>query len=150
MYFVGSKPPLLPITCIKSNRRARVLRANSQTDADGGRAEGLPSQDTNVGRYWGTTRVGQSTTAGPGEVTLGADVPCALLPLGGSARPSGEVPTDATGPSRWRAYLPQSVFPKGSVKTGDVLVDDEAERYLTNSAGWTDLGYRLELTRLEN
>lgn len=149
-YFIASMEPERPINAILCNRTITLARNNSQVDADGGQAEGLPSQDGGPGRYWGVTRDPDDDTEGPGEFTTARNVPVALLSLAGASREQGNVPSDSAGPARWRAFLPQSVFPLGSVSTRDIVTDDEGERYQCSSAGWTNLGYRLELVRMEN
>lgn len=149
-YFVAAMPPLKPIVCILCNRTISHLRGNSQVDADGGRGEGAASQFGSEGTYWGSSSQPDTDDQGAGERTLASNVPVALMAQAGAARGQGEVPSEAPGPIRWRAYLPPSVFPKGSVETRDILVDDEGARYQVGSDGWTSLGYRLDLVRLEN
>lgn len=149
-YFVVSVEPLRPLNCVKCNRVVSHVRGNAQIDEDGGRGEGLPSQTGGSGRYFGTSREPDTDDQGPGEQALAANVPVALLPLAGAARGQGQVPGDAPGPGRWRAYLPMSVFPLGSVRNRDILIDESGNRYQVATDGWTQLGYRPELIRLEN
>jgi hypothetical protein len=150
VYFIATMEPMRPVNAIMCNRLVTHLRGNSQVDADGGSGEGLSSQTGGPGTYFGVSRAPVSSAAGPGEQGLAENIPVALMPLAGAARGQGEVPSDAPGPGRWRAYLPVSVFPLGTVANGDIFSDDQGSRYQVATNGWTPLGYRLEMIRLEN
>ncbi|MCJ2084607.1 hypothetical protein MKK88_01170 [Methylobacterium sp. E-005] len=150
VYFIASLEPMRPINAILCNRLITHLRGNSQIDADGGQGEGLPSQTGGAGRYFGYSATPDTDDVGPGERTLAANVPVALVPLAGAARGQGEVPTDAPGPGRWRMHLPVSVFPLGTVANGDIFSDEGGSRYQVATNGWTPLGYKVEMIRLEN
>lgn len=150
VYFITSMEPMRPVNAVLCNRLVSQLRGNSQLDADGGQGEALPSQTGGAGRYFGYSRTPDDDEIGPGEQTLPRNVPVALVPLAGAARGQGQVPTDAPGPGRWRMHLPVSVFPLGSVQNGDIFVDEGGSRYQVATNGWTPLGYKVEMIRLEN
>lgn len=150
-YFIVLSQPLTPPGAVLCNRRVTQLRANSQVDADGGAGQGMASQTGGSGSYFGQDRAPATSTGSSGEQALATNIPVALVPLADSARRGqGEVPSDAPGPGRWRMYLPVSVFPLGAVRNGDVFADDQGDRYQVATNGWTALGYKLEMIRLEN
>jgi hypothetical protein len=51
-------------------------------------------------------------------------------------RPEAGLPSDAAGESTWKIIF---VASRGLVKTGDVITDDEGERYQVISAYWGPL-----------
>ena len=143
-YFIASMPPLLPITAVQCNRTISLLRDNSQIDADGGSDGGFQSQTGSKGTYWGQSRAPQTTATGVGERTVISGIPCAIVGTAGRATGTGENPSGPPGPGRWRIYMPQSAFPKGSIKDADILIDEESRRYMVGQASWTNDGYRVE------
>lgn len=149
-YFIASIEPMRPVNAVLCNRTITHLRGNSQMDADGGQGEAQPSQTGGSGRYFGYDQTPDADDIGPGERQLAANVPVALVPLAGAARGQGQVPSDAPGPGRWRMYLPVSIFPLGSVSNGDTFVDETGSRYQVATNGWSSLGYKVEMIRLEN
>ena len=72
-----------------------------------------------------------------------------MIGTAGRATGTGDDPTGPAGPSRFRVYLPQSAFPKGSVRDGDIFYDEEGSRHMVSTAAWSTIGYRLESIREE-
>ena len=147
-YFVADLPYLLPPVCVLCSDTITLTRPNSQRNTTGGQARGLPSQPGSTGTYRGLS----STRAvmGPGEAVQRENVPAALVGTTGRATGTGELPSDAPGPSRWRVYLPPSAFPNGSVETRDILTDQFGRRFQVSVAYFSALGYRAETVELES
>lgn len=136
-YFVASMPPLLPVSCVQCNR---VVTLSRPDDELGGNA--LPSQPGGTGKYFGPS-------AATAETVRVAQVPACVLGTTGRATGTGQLPSDAAGPSRWRIHLPPVTCPEGSVLNRDILTDDDGARYQVSANFWSAIGYRLEAIRLE-
>ncbi len=147
-FFIADMPPLRPVVAVQCNRLATISRSNSERNVAGGQAQGLPSQPGSTGRYRGVSTAVVPSGAGETDIVIG--IPCAMIGSTGRATGTGETPTDAPGPSRWRIYLPQSAAPKGTIHDRDIVTDEEGIRHQVSAAGWTPVGYRLETVRLEN
>jgi len=147
-FFIADMPPLRPVVAVQCNRIVTITRPNSERNVAGGQAQGLPSQPGGTGRYRGVSTAIVTSGAGESDIVIG--IPCAMIGSTGRATGTGETPTDAPGPSRWRIYLPQSAAPKGTIHDRDIVTDEEGIRHQVSAAGWTSIGYRLETVRLEN
>ncbi len=148
-FFIADMPALRPVVAVQCNRVVNLLRQNSQVAPAGGSTGGMPSQSGSTGTYWGKSSTPQTTTTGAGEDTLISGVPCNVIGTAGRATGTGEDPSGPPGPSRWRFYMPQSAFPKGSLQDGDILVDEEGNRHMVSAAYWSSIGYRAEAVREE-
>ncbi len=149
-FFIADMPALRPVVAVQCNTVVSVTRPGLEVSSSGGAAPGLPSQPNSVGRYWGQSQTVIADPNGAGEVPIRSGIPAAAIGTTGRATGTGELPSDAPGPSRWRIYLPQSAFPKGSVSVRDILTDDQGTRYQVSADYWSTIGYRLECVRLEN
>ena len=149
-YFVSAMPPNEPISCVQCNRVVALVRPSEEVSPIGGAAPGMPSQPGSAGTSWGVSSKPVTGNVQAGEIAIVAGVPVNILGTTGRATGTGELPSDAPGPSRWRIALPASVCPKGSVKDRDVLIDEEGYRYQVSAAVWTAIGYRCEAIRTES
>jgi len=147
-FFVADMPPLRPVVAVQCNRLATITRPNSERNVAGGQAQGLPSQPGGTGRYRGVSTAIVTSGAGESDIVIG--IPCAMIGSTGRATGTGETPTDAPGPSRWRIYLPQSAAPKGTIRDRDIVADEENARFQVSASYWSSIGYRVEAIRLEN
>ena len=147
-YFIAAQEPLLPIMCVLCNRTVTITRPGSELSTSGGQGQGLSSQGSGTGRYWGPSQT--VAASGAGESGIVSNVPCATTATSGKATGTGEVPSDAPGPTRWRFYLPISICPEGSIKDRDIVTDEAGARHQVTAADWTAIGYKLEAIRLEN
>lgn len=148
--FIADMPSLRPVVAVLCNTTVSVTRPGQQLSSTGGQAPGLPSQPGNTGSYWGSSTKVTTDPNGAGEIAIKSGIPASMIGTTGRATGVGELPSDAPGPSRWRVYVPQSAFPKGTIKDRDILTDDQGERLQVSADYFSTIGYRLECVRLEN
>lgn len=141
VYFIIGMQPFLPILCVQANRTASATRSISQLSPSGGSGDSPLVSQPNGSPYWG--RQGDTGDTTP------VVAPCCMIASAGRATSRSDMPSAAPGPSRFRIYMPISVFPKGSLKDRDIITDEEGNRFQVEAAGWTNQGYRLEAIRLE-
>lgn len=125
-YFVAALGDLLPTTCIRCDRILSQRRQSAQTPQIG------------EAPYSGVTVAGESVIA--------SGVPGAIVKKSAATRATNITPSAAPGPTGVEIHVP---LPKGSVRTGDIFVDDEGFRYQVSTPQWTLNGYRLEAIMLE-
>lgn len=149
--FIADMPSLRPVVAVLCNTTVSVTRPGEQLSSTGGQAPGLPSQPGKTrGTYWAPSTKPTTDLNGPGEVAIKFGIPASMIGTTGRATGVGELPSDAPGPSRWRVYVPQSAFPKGTIKDRDILTDDQGERLQVSADYFSTIGYRIECVRLEN
>lgn len=69
--------------------------------------------------------------------------------IGSTRSGDDRLPYDAPGPARWNIFLPMGVAPIGTIKTRDIIVDDNNDRYQIAVAYANILGWKLQAIRLE-
>lgn len=119
-WFVAAQQQLLPIAVVECNRTLSVQRVTGACAAVG------------VQPYSALTDL---------SLVLGsvAGWPASIL-IGGRVQAANGLPTDVKE-AGWKILLPPSVPIK--IQSGDILVDDLANRYAVESAEQSDLGWRL-------
>jgi hypothetical protein len=77
------------------------------------------------------------------ETVLATDLP-ASIQLDRQGQRNGEgLPTDARYQAIYKVFIPKSAAALGSIKSADVVTDDQGVRYQVFSPYWDSLGYRL-------
>lgn len=117
-FFVAALQPLLPILAVECNRTVSVARVAAPD-------------------YVGTGGYGGMTMEN--EITFVTGVPCSILQGTKGEKNDAGLPADTRLPW-WSVLMPAAV---GTVKYGDLIVDDLGRRYVVSSPELTDLGYRL-------
>ena len=149
-YFVASMEPLRPVNVIECNRTISLSRSLTETGANGQNTPvRQPSQTGGSSPYFGRQVDPAGSTSSTENQVIATGIPVLMVANAGRATGQVETPSGAPGPSRWRIYLPISIFPKGSVLDRDYLTDEEGNRHMVSAAAWTNLGYRLEAIREE-
>lgn len=118
-YFIAAQPTSLPILLVQTNRTINVMR---------------PQQQAGLGA------VGYGGDTDSNETSLMTAWPASVLE--GSKGDKGEIslPGDTRAPW-WSILLPH--WPGVSLRSGDIVTDDLARRYVISSAELTDLGWRI-------
>lgn len=119
-YFVAGKQFLLPVIVIECNRVVSIMRIT-------------PPSGVGVVAY-----SGENTSA---QVAVISGWPASIL-LGGRGEGSGTKIPSAGKNSGWKILLPPSVTVQ--ILASDVIVDDEARRFVVQAAEFTDLGWRIQ------
>lgn|SRR5574340_498371 len=118
-YFIAAQQTNLPILVVQCNRTLTVLR---------------PQQQAGVGAlgYGGDTDAGESAlmTSWPASVLQGTK----------GEKEGAVLPGDVRSPW-WAVLLP--AFAGVTLRSGDIIKDDLARRYIVSSAELTDLGWRM-------
>jgi hypothetical protein len=118
MFFIAAMQPLLPILTVLCNRTVSIGRVTAPAGIT------APS-------YGGMTRDNATPYV--------KGIPCSIIQ--GTKGEKGQVnlPGDTRAPW-WTILMPASV---GSVKYGDLIIDDLGTRYVVSSSELTALGYRI-------
>lgn len=119
-YFVAGKQFLLPIILIECNRVVSIMRIT-------------PPSVVGAVAYSGENMAAQ--------VAVIAGWPASIL-LGGRGESSGTGVPSAGKNSGWKILLPPSVTTQ--IVASDVIVDDQARRFVVQAAEFTDLGWRIQ------
>lgn len=117
-YFVAALQPLLPILAVECNRTVTLSRVDSPDYVGTGGYSGMTAEN---------------------EIPYASGVPCSILQGTKGEKNDAGLPSDTRLPW-WTILMPASV---GTVKYGDLIVDDLNRRYVVSSPELTDLGYRL-------
>ena len=90
-----------------------------------------PAEDTGIGvRPYGGLR-------SVGEATIETNLQCHIQIDREGKTPSAGLPGDAAGQPTWRIIFPN--MPIGTVKSRDIIVDDQGVRYQVYAAAWNPL-----------
>lgn len=92
----------------------------------------------------------QTTIAGAanGEDILFTGLPASIQARRANTK-SGQLPADVTDRPMWMIFIPASAISQYDIADRDIIVDDEAYRYMVAQNYWTDFGYQLNCTREE-
>lgn len=104
----------------------------------------LSRSDPQTGAGW---QPGYAAEQRADEVVIIGGIPASVqLNQRGGHSPVG-LPTDTTD-TLWNVLVPKASLAKGTVKQGDVITDDEEERYVVHAPYWDSLGYNLLVRHL--
>lgn len=117
-FFIAALQPLLPILVVECNRTISIGRVT-------------PPAGVGAQSYSGITAANSTPYV--------SGVPCSILQGTKGEKSVVSLPGDTREPW-WIMLMPASV---GTVKYGDLVIDDLARRYVVSSAELTDLGYRI-------
>jgi hypothetical protein len=84
-----------------------------------------------------------------GEIVLFTGISASIEAVAIGRTRGGIVPADAAEKPQWRILVPVANLAQYSVRDRDIIVDDEAYRYIVVQAWFTPLGYQLACIRLE-
>lgn len=82
------------------------------------------------------------------ETPVCADIPASIQERREGGGNPTRLPGDAKVPTH-HIYIPRGKLAKGTVKTGDIIIDDLEARYQVQAPYWDSLGYRLSVITLE-
>ena len=119
IYFVASQAPLLPVLCVKTNRRISVIRPH------------MP-MNINSNMYGGYT-LGSS-------VMLMESWPASILDANRSSASTTHLPGDQAVPY-WNVLLPEVATV--ALTPGDLITDDLSRSAVITGSELTDLGWRI-------
>ena len=117
-FFIAAMQPLLPILVVECNRTISLSRPQAQSGKGAQPYSGMTAAD---------------------ETPYATGVPCSILQGTKGEKSDADLPGDVRSPW-WTVLLPGSV---GRIQRGDLIIDDEAQRYMVSSNEQTDLGWRL-------
>lgn len=84
-----------------------------------------------------------------GEDVILTGVPASIQFQSPISRSFTGVPTDAHSPSGWNVFIPKRAAAQGSIRTRDVVIDDQGVRYQVIAPYWTPLGHNLRVEQEE-
>lgn len=119
IFFIAAQQTNLPILLVQCNATADFLR---------------PQQQTGVGA------LGYGGDVDANEIMLMQQWPCSILQGTKGEKGGINLPGDARDP--WRAILVPA-FAGVNLRSGDIVKDNLANRYVISSAELTDLGWRI-------
>jgi hypothetical protein len=117
-FFIAALQPLLPILVIGCNRAVSLSRVANDPNAGAQAYGGMTANN---------------------EIAYASNAPCSILQGTKGEKNDAGLPADTRLPW-WIILMPASV---GTVRYGDLLIDDLENRYIASSVELTDLGYRI-------
>lgn len=126
VWFVAGQEPLLPVLCVRANRRLSFSRP------------GAP-RNPGANGYAGVTAAN--------SVPLLRGWPASVLGTSGTGRPDAGLPTDNPAPY-WTVLLPAAAGVM--LRASDLMVDDLGRNGVVAAAELTELGWRLAVKQAAN
>lgn len=82
------------------------------------------------------------------ETVVITDIPASIQERKEAGNNPTRLPSDTKVPTHW-IFVPRGKLANGTVKTGDIVIDDLGIRYQVASPYWDSLGYRMSALTLE-
>lgn len=82
------------------------------------------------------------------EAEIATGIPASIQEKREGALNPTRLPGDAKVPTHY-VFIPRGKLANGTVKTGDIVIDDLEIRYQVQAPYWDSLGYRLSVITLE-
>jgi len=82
------------------------------------------------------------------EVVIASGVPASIQERKEGIRAPAHLPSDGRQPEWW-VFIARFKLSNGTLKAGDIMIDDLGNRYQVLAPYWDSLGYRLTVVLLE-